>query len=134
MDSDAPPPVFRSFKRRRLARQSVPDHDVDPQNDTLPAASGNSAEPPTVIPPIRRKFRARNMGLDVSAPSAMTALQPPPDLAPGPSQSPKATSLAPIKFAPQPAWSRTTWKGTCESLQRCSFGPATGLITQGRPM
>jgi hypothetical protein len=105
MDSDAPPPVFRSFKRRRLARQSVPDHDVDaplqsPQNDTLPAASGDSAEPPTVIPPIRRKLRARNMGLDVSAPSAMAAPQPPQDLAPGPSQSPKATSLAPIKFAP----------------------------------
>ena len=39
-------------------------------------------------------FRARNMGLDVSAPSAMPALQPPRAPMPDP------TNLAPINFAP----------------------------------
>jgi hypothetical protein len=86
MDPDSPPPVFRSSKRRRLARQPITD-------DPLPNAQ--AAPEPSVVPPSRRRmFRARNMGLDVSAPSAMPALQPP--------RAPMAdpTSLAPINFAP----------------------------------
>jgi hypothetical protein len=41
-------------------------------------------------------FRARNMGLDVSAPAAMPALQPPR----APMPTPDPASLAPINFAP----------------------------------
>jgi hypothetical protein len=102
MDSDAPLPVFRSFKRRRLARPAPADDPLlqPAQQEAEDASAGASPEPAVVPPSRRRLFRARNMGLDVSVPSTVPALQQPRGPMPEPVQISKPTSLAPIKFAP----------------------------------
>jgi hypothetical protein len=105
MESDVPPPVFRSFKRRRLVRQSNVDDAANAPNrrsEDIDLEASNDASEASVIPPSRwRKFRSRNMGLDVSTPSTKTMQRENQDELDDPIQSPKATIMAPIKFAPQ---------------------------------
>ena len=84
-----------------MARQPRQDGDENDNAEQDPAPSNDSAQLSVVPLHKRRLFRSRNMGLDVSAPPATPAPQPPRAAASSDApQSPKAASLAPIQFAP----------------------------------